>query len=194
MDRLSAVIVVLALAGCGKEDAAPPPPRTDVAKVATPQGATPAEFCDRRFQGDAGPMVTFPTLAGEAPPGQTAGHWRWINLWATWCKPCVEELPRLGRWQRKLADAGNPIDLAFVSVDNNDDDIAAFRRLHTDAPASSRLADPDKQTGWFTQLGLDAGSPIPIHVFVAPSGHIRCARAGSVRERDYAAIERLLGE
>jgi hypothetical protein len=31
-------------------------------------------------------------------------------------------------------------------------------------------------------------------VFVSPAGHIRCVRAGGVSERDYAAIESLLGE
>jgi thiol-disulfide isomerase/thioredoxin len=194
MDRLSAVIVVLAVTACGKEDAAPPPPRTDVAKVATPQGATPEEFCDRRFTGDGGPTMTVPALVGTPLPAQAAGHWRWLNLWATWCKPCVEELPRLARWQKKLEAGGHPIDLAFVSLDSSDDDIAQFRAKHADAPASPRLADLDKQAQWFTALGLDTGSPIPIHVIVAPSGHIRCARAGSVRERDFAAIERLLGE
>jgi hypothetical protein len=61
-------------------------------------------------------------------------------------------------------------------------------------PDSARLADPKKQAAWFTALGLDASSPIPIHVFVSPAGHIRCVRAGGVSERDYAAIESLLGE
>jgi len=194
MDRLPALIASLALVGCGKDDVAPPPPRTDNAKVAATQRATPDEFCDHHFTGDSGPTVTFPPLAGAAPPAPAAGHWRWLNLWATWCKPCIEELPRLARWQHKLSGAGHPIDLAFISVDASDADVSQYRQQHADAPVSSRLAEPDKQTQWFTELGLDTGSPIPIHVFVAPSGHIRCARAGSVRERDYAAIERLLAE
>src|SRR5438445_9125184 len=50
------------------------------------------------------------------------------------------------------------------------------------------------QTAWFTALGLDAGSPIPIHIFASPSGHIRCARAGGIREQDYAAVVQLRSE
>ena len=65
---------------------------------------------------------------------------------------------------------------------------------HVDAPESVRLGELDKQTAWLTSLGIDSGAPIPIHVFVSPSGHVRCARAGGVREQDYAAIERLLAE
>ena len=38
-----------------------------------------------------------------------------INFWATWCPPCIEELPSLLRLQRLLAD--EPFDLITISVD-----------------------------------------------------------------------------
>ena len=192
MDRLSALIIVLA--ACGKDEpAAPPPSRVDGAKVGARQKASTEAFCDLHVADDKGPLLAFPPLAGSVPPA-VAGHWRWINVWATWCKPCVEEMPRLVRWRDKLAAQGHPVDLAFVSVDESDADIAAFRKAHADAPDSARLAEPAKQTTWFTALGLDSGSPIPIHVLASPAGHIRCARAGGIREQDWAAVVQLLGE
>jgi thiol-disulfide isomerase/thioredoxin len=33
-----------------------------------------------------------------------AGHWVLVNLWATWCAPCVREMPSLDRLQAKLGD------------------------------------------------------------------------------------------
>jgi thiol-disulfide isomerase/thioredoxin len=164
------------------------------AQVVGRKDASAAGFCDVHVADESGPMLTFPPLAGPPPAAAAPGHWRWLNVWATWCKPCVEELPRLARWREKLAAAGHPVDLAFVSVDESSGDITAFRTLHPEVPDSARLADSNKQGAWFTALGLDAASPIPIHVFVSPGGHIRCARAGSVSERDYAVIESLLGE
>jgi thiol-disulfide isomerase/thioredoxin len=191
MDRLSALIALAAL-GCDKTDAPPPPSRVEGAAGAQKKQANTDAFCDVHPAGDSGPALTFPPLAGGAsPPAAQAGHWRWVNVWATWCKPCVEEMPRLTRWREKLTGGGHPIDLVFVSVDESDADVAAFRKDHADTPPSVRLADvtPEKQAAWFTALGLDAGPPIPIHVFVSPRGH-----AAGVREQDFAAIEKLLGE
>ena len=189
MDRLPALIILLA--ACGKDDAPPLASRADHAKVEHKQVSVEA-FCDRRLPADSGPTLTFPQLVGSAPRA-TAGHWRWLNVWATWCKPCIEEMPRLVKWQSQLAAAGHPIDLAFVSVDDKDSDLVAFKKDHPGTPDSPRLADSKTQDAWLASLGVDSGA-IPIHVFAAPSGHVRCIRAGGIRESDYAAIEKLLAE
>jgi thiol-disulfide isomerase/thioredoxin len=43
----------------------------------------------------------------DGTPRQLAdfrGHWVLVNLWATWCGPCIEEMPSLGRLQAALGD------------------------------------------------------------------------------------------
>lgn len=201
MDRLSALITTLATAvwaaglvvGCNdKQSGEPPPGRANVAKVAPTNTASTAAFCDKEFPGETGPQFQMPALLEAGPPVPT-GRWQWINVWATWCKPCVEEIPRLVRWRDKLGTSGKPFELTLVSVDEKPSDLAAFRTEHPNTPPSPRLADPSKQTDWYEALGLDANAPVPIHVFVSPTGHVRCARAGGIRETDYAAIEKLLG-
>jgi thiol-disulfide isomerase/thioredoxin len=197
MDRLPALATValaLATLACGKDSPAPTPSRVEGAKVRLNTGSNTATFCDVHATDDSRPALVLPPLDGPPVAAQAPGHWRWLNVWATWCKPCVEEVPRLTRWRDKLAAAGHPVDLAFVSVDDSSGDVDAFRKLHPEMPDSPRLANPSKQGVFFTALGLDAASPIPIHVFVSPSGRVRCARAGAVSEQDYPAIERLVGE
>jgi thiol-disulfide isomerase/thioredoxin len=38
-----------------------------------------------------------------------------VNLWATWCAPCVEEMPTLGALQRRYA--GRPLKVVAISLD-----------------------------------------------------------------------------
>jgi len=189
------LLAAIALFACDEKKAGnePPPSRVNAAKTEAKKGPTAEGFCDVHFAGDSGPKLTLPALTGGSLPA-TSKSWRWINVWATWCKPCLEEMPRLAKWRDQLGAAGHPIELAFVSVDESDADLAAHRKEHPDTPPSPRLADPKKQADWFAAVGLDGSPPIPVHIFVAPSGHVRCARAGGVRETDYAAIEKVFTE
>lgn len=194
MDRLPTLIVVVALAGCeSKPSGEPAPARANVAKVTATNAASVEAFCDVHYPAGKGPAFQLPPLVDGSLPATTAS-WRWINVWATWCKPCVEEMPRLVSWRARLAAAGKPFELAFISVDEDAAALAQHRTAHPDTPASPRLADPAKQADWYAAVGLDASAPIPIHIFVDPGGHVRCARAGGVRERDFAAIEKLLAD
>ena len=51
------------------------------------------------------PGLGFTTRAGEAKSlADFRGRAVLVNLWATWCEPCVEEMPSLDRLQAKLGD------------------------------------------------------------------------------------------
>jgi thiol-disulfide isomerase/thioredoxin len=193
MDRLSTLIAVAAvLAGCESKQAGEPPSRANVGTVAKTTVSV-EELCDRYFPGDTGPLLKLPAVVdGTVTP--TATTWRWINIWSTWCKPCVEEIPRLVRWRDTFARAGTQIDLAFISIDEDAKDLAEYRTEHPEMPPSPRIADAAKQGDWYTSVGLDAAAPVPVHVFVRPSGHVACARAGGIRDRDLPAVEKLLAK
>jgi thiol-disulfide isomerase/thioredoxin len=193
MDRLSTLIAFVAmLAGCESKGGEPPPSRANVGNVAKTTVSV-EELCDTYYKGDTGPLLTLPAVVdGTVAP--SAGTWRWINIWSTWCKPCVEELPRLVRWRETFAAAGTKVDLAFISIDEDPKDLAEFRTENPGTPPSPRVADVAKQGAWYTSVGLDAAAPVPVHVFVRPSGHVACARAGGIRDRDLPAVQKLLAE
>lgn len=203
MDRLSALILGLAVAaaarGCSDRKPADgtgaggdPPSRVNAAKTAGQRGATVEAFCDAHFARGKGPALTWPALApGEAAPA-AAKTWRWVNVWATWCKPCLDEMPRLRAWRDQAATAGKPFDLVFVSMDASADDIAELRRRHPDTPPSLRLANPELLGPWMNQVGLAGSPPIPIHVFVDPDNRVRCARSAGVRDQDRAMVDKVL--
>ncbi len=51
------------------------------------------------------PALAFATRAGEEKHlADFKGRLVLVNLWATWCVPCVEEMPALDRLQAKLGD------------------------------------------------------------------------------------------
>jgi thiol-disulfide isomerase/thioredoxin len=64
-----------------------------------------------------------------------------VNFWATWCKPCEDEMPSMERLYRSLAPAG--FELVAVSVDEAAVDVAAFRdRVGTTFPIA---LDPSQE-------------------------------------------------
>ncbi len=68
------------------------------------------------------PSVTFTTLNGDAIPIETLrGRTTFLNIWATWCAPCIVEIPQL----IELA-AREDITLIALSVDVNTDAIDRF--------------------------------------------------------------------
>jgi len=47
-----------------------------------------------------------------------------LNFWATWCAPCLEEIPRFSAWQKRYGPNG--LQVLGVSMD---DDAAAVKRF-----------------------------------------------------------------
>lgn len=48
-----------------------------------------------------------------------------VNFWATWCKPCEDEMPAMERLYRELAPDG--FELLALSVDKDPSEVAVFR-------------------------------------------------------------------
>ena len=51
-----------------------------------------------------------------------------INFWASWCAPCIREMPSIDALRRRIE--GLDIDVLMVSVDDQLEDIRAFANKH----------------------------------------------------------------
>jgi thiol-disulfide isomerase/thioredoxin len=140
--------------------------------------------------GSDAPTMAFPELAGEAPESATGV--RWVNVWATWCAPCIEEIPRLIQFRDTLIAEGVDVDLVFISADRDDEAVASFREEHSFAPDGPRIADPTTLPAWATSVGLDEGATLPMHVFADAGGRVRCARTGGVDDEHYELVKTVL--
>jgi len=187
----AAGVLVLTATACEEEASPGAPPSRVVAVAAEDPDARPLEELCYFFPAEA-EAPAFAAPAVDAPEAPTPGRWRWLNVWATWCAPCVEELPLIGRFAAELEAEGRPIDLRFVSSDQEPEAVDRFRVAHPDAPASARMQDPASLTTWVTTVGLDQGAALPVHVFVDPDGRVRCARGGAISERDLVLVRRLV--
>ncbi|MGO8794326.1 MAG: peroxiredoxin family protein [Candidatus Sulfotelmatobacter sp.] len=65
-----------------------------------------------------------------------------LNFWATWCPPCIEEMPSLVRMQQLMKDKG--ITVLAVSMDVDEGNYRRFLRDHNVNLLTVR--DPDQKT------------------------------------------------
>ena len=86
------VIPLLILAACSK------PVEQGANEAAAAEEAGPAKGVDRSHKGQAAPAVEFNDPdGGSISLADFKGTPVLMNLWATWCAPCVKELPTLDR-------------------------------------------------------------------------------------------------
>ena len=96
-------VVILALAGCSK-----PQPEQPVNETAGSAEAGPVKGVDRSHKGKPAPDVAFNDPdGGEISLADFHGVPVLVNLWATWCAPCVKELPTLDRLSQSHAKDGS---------------------------------------------------------------------------------------
>jgi thiol-disulfide isomerase/thioredoxin len=103
----SLLALLLALSACGDQAPAPEP------KAEAP--AKPVRGIDRSQAGKEAPETPFEDPDGEPVTlAQFRGKPVLLNLWATWCAPCVKELPTL---DALAVREGNRLQVLTVSQD-----------------------------------------------------------------------------
>lgn len=93
---------VLVLAGCDRESAEPAQPEGAAAE----SGEALAGKVDRSFVGEAMPAVELVDPEGaKLSLASLTSKPVLVNLWATWCVPCVTEMPLLDELAGELGDS-----------------------------------------------------------------------------------------
>ncbi len=197
MDRLSTLIqhlvfvAVFFTLGCeSKETIAPPKSRVVAVRAKTKTTDSLAGFCDVMAKKNQGRQFQLPELSNpiKLPTDKPV----WINVWATWCKPCIEEMPMLVKWHEQFKRDGIALALEFLSVDETVEMVTDFQKRNPQTPKSLHIKNPEVLEAWITELGLDKGAGLPFHIFIEPEGRIRCIRAAAINPGHYKTITQLL--
>jgi thiol-disulfide isomerase/thioredoxin len=120
----------LSLSGCDREPRAPAQPESSASAPAAEAGDGFVGKIDRSHKGTVLPQATVTDPSGARLNIQNLkGKPVLINLWATWCAPCVKELPTLDALAAR--DAGR---LTVITVSQ-------------DITVSQNMAQQDKAVG-----------------------------------------------
>lgn len=107
---------------------------------------------------------------------QFRGKTVFINFWATWCKPCIQEMPSIENAQRLLSKNG----VVFLLASNETpDEIKAFKQAHRFDLKFIRLSNIE-------DLNIEA---LPTTYIYNPKGEKVFAEAGYRKWDDSSNIE-----
>ncbi|WP_342317073.1 TlpA disulfide reductase family protein [Lysobacter sp. FW306-1B-D06B] len=180
---VSLLVVALAaamlLAACKQKpadtDLAAPQTPADTGALTLPQ---PAE--QPRTESDVDvPKLTIATVDGQQYDlAARRGKWVVVNFWATWCKPCLKEMPELSALDA-MREHIEVVGLAYEDI--TPDDMKVFLKLHPVVYPIAVVDTFNPPADFATPRGL------PMTYLIAPDGKVADKFLGPITAKDIEA-------
>ncbi len=180
------LMAVMLISGCGKqeESASPESEETEMTDAAQDEQE------DTSSDG-SGLFGTFyaQTLYGEDVTEEifSQADLTMVNIWGTFCNPCIEEMPALGELSREYADYGFQIVGLISDVTEPEDRLSIQIVEETKADYTHMVASLDFQNGILRYV-----QGVPTTVFIDSEGNM--VGEVYVGARDKEAWSQIIGE
>jgi thiol-disulfide isomerase/thioredoxin len=165
----------LMLGGCKREaePVATPTPAPSAAPAAKPDAAPPATPVPAATA--ARPSLRVATLDGKTfDLAEQRGKWAIVNFWATWCSPCLKEMPELSALD---AMREHIVVVGLAYEENTPEAMQAFMKDHPVVYPIALVDVYDPPKDFETPRGL------PMTYVIAPDGTIARKYTGPVTAR-----------
>lgn len=140
------------------------------------EDALDAAFWAQRYERPEGGELAFESLRGRP---------LLLNFWATWCPPCVEEMPMIDAFFRE--NAANGWQVVGLAIDQP----SAVRRFLTRTPVTYPIGMAGLQgTDLVKRLGNAAGG-LPYTLAIDASGKVAARKMGQLTPGDLQAWRRV---
>ncbi|HRN63082.1 MAG TPA: TlpA disulfide reductase family protein [Luteimonas sp.] len=151
-----------------------------VATTPAPEGVAVAR------RGEALPAVHVATLDQGSfhLPDDFAGRPLLVNVWASWCGPCIKEMPELDRFAREQGEAG--VHVLGLALDEPDAVRDFLQRIPVAYPQAIDVPGP-------ADAGVQLGNPrgvLPYSILVSADGRLLKQKIGPFEDGEIDAWSR----